>query len=162
MLELSAHEQAQMPVEELFARASRFGNFARQARSNGTRVRRLEPGNSEHGPRWEVHYSLGGTERRFILELVQRRAPECLRFAIHSDAIEGELTLTLNAINAARSGVEARLTARPITTKARIVLQSMRLTRASLNKRFAKRIRALVARAEAEREADPDANEHRA
>lgn len=155
MLELSAREDVQVPVEDLFVRATRFGKFARQARSNGAKVRRLQPGHSDHGPRWEVHYPFGGTQRRFTLELVERRAPECLRFAIHSDSLAGELAVNLRALDPGRTGVEARLAVSPLTAKARILLHSMRLTRARMDRRFAERVRSLVARAAMEPVTDP-------
>ena len=152
MLELSAREDVQIPVDELFARASRFGKFAQQARRNGAKVRKLEPGEADSGPSWEVHYPFGGTQRRFTLELVERRAPQCLRFAIHSRSIEGEFTVHLHALDAARSAVEARLAVSPRSAKARIVLHSMRLTRGRMERRFAERLRTLLQRAAAERD----------
>lgn len=141
-MDFSSSEDIAAPIDFVFRQITDFAGFERSIMRRGADVERLKGGDAPVvGAKWRVTFRLRGTERTVKAELTEVDDPNMIRLAIDSKNIEGGLVVELVPLSRARTRLNIKLDLKPKTLSARLVFQSMRLTR----QRSLGRFKALVA-----------------
>jgi carbon monoxide dehydrogenase subunit G len=156
-MKLTARQDIEAPVAFVFDALKDFEAWERAALRRGADVVRTD-NLREIGPglSWMIKFVYRGKGRRLALQLTNLERPTSLGFAGTGTSFEGQAGLDLIALAARRTRLSVTLDMRPRSIGARLVLQSMRLAKARLNRRFADRIEQLCADIETRyRRSDP-------
>lgn len=135
------HEDIAAPIERVFAEVSNFEGFERAALRRGAEIVRLdELAAPAAGMKWDARFAYRNRPRRADLELVRFDQPNALGLTGTSSGVEMLLEVELVALsrNRTRLNVATLLNARSIS--ARLLLQSLKLARNSLDGRYRKRV----------------------
>lgn len=140
-MKFSAREDISAPIEQVFSALCEFEAFERMAMRRGAELRRVDalsqPG---VGMRWDVTYAMRGRKREFGLELVQFDAPNQMVFAAKSSGIDAKFTVDLLALSRNRTRMAVALEMTPLNLSARLLVQSLKLAKSNLTKRFKERV----------------------
>ena len=137
-MKFSTREDIEVPVDDVFARIADFDTFERMALRHGAQVTRRDgPG---PGTTWQVRADIRGKPREMRIALVRLDAPDGLTVDIASAGIVGALVVELVALSRSRTRMRVALEVRPQTLSARLSIQSARLARGTLTKRYKGRI----------------------
>jgi carbon monoxide dehydrogenase subunit G len=144
-MHFASKQDIEAPIEAVFQILSDFEAWERAIMRRGVQVDRKDklrqPG---AGMRWAAKFDYRGKSRDLEVELVQIDAPTLLRFAGVSQALEGVISIELLELGAKRTRMHTGVDITPRSLTARLFLQSLRLARAKLDRKFDQRI-ALVA-----------------
>ncbi|GHF37164.1 SRPBCC family protein [Seohaeicola zhoushanensis] len=136
-MQFSTKEDIEAPIGDVFAMLSDFEGFERLAIRRGIEVQRdkdmTPPG---PGMEWAARFLLRGKSRDLRLTLAQYDRPTAIRFEAVSQGLDGTLTLDLLSLSKKRTRMAVVLELKPKTLPARLLIQSLRLTKATLTKRF--------------------------
>ncbi|SOC10890.1 hypothetical protein [Rhodobacter maris] len=138
--------------DHLFSHLTDVAAIEQVARRKGVTMRRLDSLREiGAGMSWEVGFMLRGKPREMIVDLARFEPARCTEYAGTSSSFQLTLLLEFTALEAGRTRLSTVLELRPRTLGARLLLQSARLGRANLDRRYDARIksflRALEARA---------------
>ncbi|MDZ4135497.1 MAG: SRPBCC family protein, partial [Paracoccaceae bacterium] len=97
------------------------------------------------GMAWLVQFPYRGKDRKVAIRLTDQKADQCLGFAGSSAMVDGSVTLDLLEMGAKRTRVTVVTEIKPRTLTARLFLQTLRLARARMTKRYQTRIAQLGA-----------------
>lgn len=140
-MKFSAREDVAAPIDRVFAALNDFDTFERQAMRRGAEVQRLDPMTQTGvGMRWKVYFKMRGRRREMDLELTRYDAPNEMVFDINSTGISGTFTVELLALSRSRTRMALALDITPLTLSARLFVQSLKLAKISLTKRFKLRV----------------------
>lgn len=149
-MKLATREDIEAPIELVFQQLSDFDGFERAVLRRGAEVVRSdtlsEPG---AGMTWRAAFKYRGKERKLDIELTEYQAPERMRIDTTSKAVGMAVEIELVAMSRSRTRMNLSLDARPKTIPARLVIQSLKLARQNVLKRFRKRIGEFAAEIEA-------------
>ncbi|KGB81152.1 MAG: SRPBCC family protein [Confluentimicrobium sp.] len=141
-MKFSTREDIAAPVAEVFAAVSDFESFERAALRRGAEVSRTDrlsaPG---PGMAWDCAFAFRGKGRRLSAELQQYDAPESMVVLWSSSGLVGTLVLDLVQLSPRQTRMMLQLELKPRTIPARLFVQSLRLAKASLTKRFKRGVR---------------------
>ncbi len=133
------------PAEYLFDQLSDFSAFERAALRKGITLRRLdtlkEPG---AGMSWDIGFRLRGRPRQMIADIRRHERPERLDYEGTSQGFQLMLTLELMALSKTRTRLNTGLELRARTLGARLLLQSAKLGRAKLERRYDERVKTFL------------------
>ena len=149
-MKLTSRQDIEAPVAFVFAALKDFDAWERSALRRGAEVARTDR-LREVGPglSWLVKFAYRGKERRLALRLISLEQPTTLGFSGTGASFDGGAGLDLMELAARRTRLSVTLDLRPRSIAARVILQSLRLARARLNRRFADRVHHLCAEIEA-------------
>ncbi|WP_029375203.1 SRPBCC family protein [Oceanicola sp. S124] len=129
------------PIDEVFARITDFHAFERSAIRRGAEVRRRDnPPANGLGAGWDVRFDLRGKRRDIGLEVVAFEAPERMQLKLGSEGLKGHVQVDLVALSRARTRLRVETEIKPRTLSARLLIQSLRLARGTIEKRLADRM----------------------
>jgi len=124
-----------------FAQFADFESFERFGLQSGAEIRRTDdlvaPG---PGMMWDVRLDYKGKPRRLAVELVDYDPPNNLNFNAKSNAIEVEILVELVPLSNRQTRAAVTFDITPKSLAARLVMQSARLTKGTLNKKFKNRL----------------------
>ncbi|HKL69989.1 SRPBCC family protein [Salibaculum sp.] len=136
-MELSAREDIEAPVEQVFREVTDFAVFERAIMRRGGDVGLLEgPVPPETGARWEVKFRLRGKNRRVLATLERLDPGQGLTIGFVSPNIKGHCTVDLVALSASRTRLNVVIVTRPVSIAAKVLAQSLRLGRGRIERRF--------------------------
>ncbi|AKO98282.1 Polyketide cyclase / dehydrase and lipid transport [Marinovum algicola DG 898] len=144
-MQFTSQEDIEAPIDKVFAALSDFETMERQAMRRGVKVRRhgapagvgTDP---EASQRWTAGFKFRGREMEADIALLRILPPEALAFAGKAGGMETEMTIDLTALtpNRTRMNVQARLA--PRTLSARLLVQSLKLAKARMTRKFSVRV----------------------
>lgn len=140
-MDFEARQDIGAPQSTVFGALTDFPAFERQILRRGAEVRRTDSlPMPQAGNRWEVTFMFRGRERRVELAVDQIDPPDGMTMAGHIQGLDFVVTVDLMALSRSqtRMTVKSSLTARTLT--ARLLLQSLRLARGNMARRFETRI----------------------
>ncbi len=136
-MQFAGNEDIDAPIARVFDALADFPSYERWAIRRGIKVARLDDhAEPRVGMAWLARFDLRGRPRRLRIELETYAAPGRMRFPFSSHGVQGALTLDLVALSPRRTRMSVVLNLKPRTLPARLVIQSLRLARSSLTKRF--------------------------
>ncbi|WP_108815459.1 SRPBCC family protein [Loktanella sp. Alg231-35] len=139
-MKLSTREDLEAPIDFVFARVTDFAAFERRALRNGAQVVRHDEGAAQVGTIWDVDFTFRGRDRCVQATLVQFDPPHALKVDSKSDGVIAVTEVELVALSPARTRVIVGFEMRARTLTARLLLQSLKLAKAKLTKRFKARV----------------------
>lgn len=140
-MKFSTKEDLEVPIQTVFKMLSDFNGFERAAMRHGAEVSRTSPDSvNGEGMRWTVMAELRGKMREFDVKLDVYDAPNQMNFSAESKNILGTLLIELVALSRNRTRMRVELDVRPQTLSARLLMQSAKLARNTLNRRYKTRI----------------------
>jgi hypothetical protein len=140
-MKFSAKEDIDAPIGDVFAMLSDFERYERSALRRGAEVRRTsDPSVLGLGMTWDVAFSLRGKRRQMTLEMVSFDAPRQMKIKATSPNLSNEFVVDLVALSPQRTRVAVSLDLSPKNLSARLLVQSLKLAKASLSKQFKLRV----------------------
>ena len=140
-MKFSTRKDIAAPADFIFDRLADFGSFERIAMRRGITLKRLDtlvvPG---AGMSWEIGFRFRGRERQMITDLEIFERPETLTYAGKSSSFEARLEMLVTELSKTRSRILTALEIKPRTLGARLMVQSAKLGKGNLDRRFDDRI----------------------
>ncbi|MBW4981586.1 SRPBCC family protein [Mameliella sp. CS4] len=142
-MELTAREDIEAPQDRVFAMMADFDTIERQAMRRGLDVTRTGDGPGA-GMAWDVAFQFRGKRRAAAITLTDYQPPERMVFDTLSGGLDIKLTLDVVALSPTRTRINVTTVMAARTLSARLFLQSMKLARGGMDKRFRKRVAELA------------------
>lgn len=140
-MKFSTREDIEAPIDHVFARMSDFAAFERLIVRRGGEVARTEDRTPPAaGMAWDTAFDLRGKRRQMAIELTRFQPPSELCMAATSRTLTGELELDLTALSRARTRIRLSLDLKPLNLSGRLMLQSLKLARGNISRRFEMRV----------------------
>ena len=140
-MKFSTKEDLEVPIDTVFEMLSDFEGFERAAMRHGAEIARLDPAAPVGvGLAWRVKAAIRGRQRKFLVHLSEFERPSQMAFEAESDAMKGLFLVELVALSRNRTRMRMALDVRPQTLAARLMMQSAKLARNTLNRRYKTRI----------------------
>ena len=139
-MKFSTREDIEAPVDYVFAQVSDFAAFERRAMRQGADVARREDGPIAQGAIWDISFQFRGRDRRVLAELTQLDVPTLLSIDSASDGLNAVTEVELIALSQTRTRVLVSFDLRAKTLTARLLLQSLKLAKTKMTKRFNARV----------------------
>jgi hypothetical protein len=140
-MKFSTKEDLEIGIDEVFVMLSDFDGFERMFMRHGVDVMRLESDAAIGlGSQWRAKAKIRGKMREFKVELVDYDRPNCMGFTSESGGIASSFIVELVALSRNRTRMRVELDVKPKTLPARLLMQSARLARNNLNKRYKTRV----------------------
>ncbi|MFV0513624.1 MAG: SRPBCC family protein [Jhaorihella sp.] len=136
-MKFSSNEDIEAPIGQVFIMLSDFEAFERSAIRRGIEVRRNgETAQPVAGLSWDVTFMLRGKARRMHLVLSRYDSPNAMRYDATSPGLDSVMEIELLALSPRRTRMSVKLTLTPNTLSARLFVQSLKLAKAKLTRRF--------------------------
>lgn len=136
-MQFSSKEDIEAPIDRVFAMLSEFESFERSATRRGIEVIRTDQHSAPVvGYAWNARFKMRGKMRDLSLVLVSYDPPTLMRFESDSQGLGGVMTLDLMALSPRRTRMTVSLDMNPKTLAARLLVQSLKLAKGNLSKRF--------------------------
>ena len=140
-MKFSSKEDVEAPIANVFGMLSDFEVYERSAIRRGADVQRLGDHDVPHiGQMWQASFTFRGKERKTGVELVQYTPPTEMVFESQSGGLLTSLVLDLVALSPNRTRISVEFEIKPRTLPARLFVQSMKLAKSNLTKRFKLRV----------------------
>ncbi|MGR3539838.1 MAG: SRPBCC family protein [Hasllibacter sp.] len=140
-MKFSDREDVEAPIDWVWRRVTDFDAHERTALRRGAEIERIDGGPAgAPGMAWRIGYEFRGRPRDTELRLVEVDAPNRMRLLSETGGIEGDVTVDLVALAPHRTRVAMAIELTPSTIPARLLVQSLRLAKAQLNRRFKDRM----------------------
>ncbi|WP_172299574.1 SRPBCC family protein [Pseudoruegeria sp. HB172150] len=140
-MKFSTREDIEASIDRVWAAVSDFDSFERQALRRGAEVTRTDgQGAPGIGSEWEVTFTFRGRPREIEAKIAEFDRPNTLSIDSHSGGLDGQLRAELLALSPRRTRLMVSLDLRPRNLAARLMIQSMKLAKSKISKRFANRI----------------------
>lgn len=148
-MKFATKQDVEAPIAFVFRALADFESWERAAMRRGAEVARTDklrqPG---AGMSWRAHFPFRGKSRQLDARLLTLISPSKLGFSAQSLAIEADATFDLVEMSARRTRLHLSLDTTPRNLTARLFIQSLRLARARIDRKFAFRVAQLVAEIE--------------
>ena len=140
-MKFSTKEDIEAPIDHVFQALSDFEGFERSAMRRGAEIERVDKlGIPGVGMKWRVGFQMRGKPRLMMLELKRSDPPHSMEFLAESSGMDGVMIVDLVAMSRRRTRIGLDLELRPHSLSARLLVQSLKLARGNLNKRYRLRI----------------------
>jgi len=140
-MKFSSREDIEAPISYVFTRLSDVPAFERLAMRRGVQLRRVDRmSDIAVGAAWEFEFTFRGKLRKGRAQLTDFQPPERLKAEVMSNGMDGATTIELISLSPGRTRVMVGLEMQPKSIAARVLVQSLRLSKNSLTKKFKARI----------------------
>jgi hypothetical protein len=140
-MQFSSKEDIEAPIDGVFREITDFQSFERSALRRGAEVQRTDAlGAPAVGMSWHARFMLRGRKREMDIELVEYDPPNGIGLEARSPAILGRMRVDLVALSRGRTRLSVDLVLEPRSISGRLMVQSLKLARANLTKRFRLRV----------------------
>jgi carbon monoxide dehydrogenase subunit G len=140
-MKFSTNEDVEAPIDAVFEMLCDFETFERAAMRRGAEVQRVDqlkvPG---IGMMWNAVFELRSKRREVQVEMVTFDAPNEIVLETTSPGMIGSMNFELIALSRARTRVRVELEIKPLNLSARLLVQSLKLAKNSLTKKYKLRI----------------------
>lgn len=139
-MKFSTREDIEAPMAYVFDKVSDFEAFEKRALRQGADVQRVQGGAIAVGTAWEVAFKFRGRTRKMHPVLTKMDAPNSYLLETTSDGMTIVSDVTLIALSPTRTRIAVGIDLRARSLTARLLLQSMKLAKSRLTKRFKSRV----------------------
>ena len=141
-MKFSTREDIEAPIDYVFARASDFAAYERQALRRGAQVKRAGGDAAiDVGTTWNIAFKFRNKDRQMHAELVTLDNPNQIRVDTQTSGIDSIAKVDFVALSPKRTRLTIGIELTPKTLSARLLVQSLRLAKSNLSKRFSARVR---------------------
>ncbi len=138
-MRFTAKEDIDAPADYVFAAFSDFEAFEARAKPYAVAVTR-QGSLAEGGLNWQAKFRFRGRARTLDLSLTDYSPPQRLSFEAISRSLSADFTITFTQLTETRTRVSLELELKPQALQARVFVQSLRLAKNRLTKRFRLRV----------------------
>ena len=140
-MKFSSHEDIEAPAQVVFAALCDHEHFQRTVQQRGVEMRRVDD-RPEVGPgmAWEIDFKFRGRARKLRCSVTEVQAPERLCLSNESDGLTGDVAISVVTLATNRSRLLVSVEMKPKNLSARLLLQSMRFAKGSLDRKFKSRL----------------------
>ncbi|MCT4557852.1 MAG: SRPBCC family protein [Pelagimonas sp.] len=136
-MKLTAREDIEAPLDRVFAELSDFEAHERQALRRGLDVQRVSEGTvMGEGRTWRAGFDFRGKKRAANIALTRFAAPEQMIFDTVTGGLEVRLVVDFVALSRARTRISVEAELAPKTLSSRLLVQSLKLAKGGVDKRF--------------------------
>lgn len=139
-MEFSAKEDIEAPIEQVFAVITDFESVERQALRRGIKVTRTHDADGEVGTEWTAGFKFRGKEMSADIRLTECTAPELVVFAAKAGGLETGMSVDLTALSPRRTRMTVTAHMQPKTLSARLLVQSLKLAKGRVTRKFSVRV----------------------
>ncbi|MEL7178323.1 MAG: SRPBCC family protein [Pseudomonadota bacterium] len=139
-MKFSTREDIEAPIGYVYKRVSDFPSFERRALRQGIDVSCRTQGAATVGTIWDIGFEFRGRARKVVAELKKLDPEQAIEIESQSDGLTAITKVDLVALSATRTRVLVSFDMRAKTLTARLLLQSLKLAKAKMNKRFEARV----------------------
>jgi len=140
-MKFSLRQDTGLPATELFEAVSDFPRMERMLVRRGASIRRLDPAQEPGaGMAWDMGFDYRGKRRELRLDVVQFDRPEKIALAGRTDSLDVAIDMTVIALTRAKSRLIFELNVKPRNMRARLMLQTAKLGKSQLDRKFADRV----------------------
>lgn len=144
-MKLKAREDIEAPLDKVFRALSDLETVERQALRRGVDVQRVKGGAAAtEGMEWRVGFTYRGKKREADITLTEYTPPERMVFSSISGGLKVVMVMDVVALARARTRVSVEVEMAPTTLSARLLVQSLKLAKGGLDKRFQGRMHDLA------------------
>ena len=144
-MKFSLRQDTDLSAEELFAAISDFARIERMLVRRGADVRRLDPAQEPGaGMAWEIGFDLRGKRRDMRMDVTQFDRPEKIVILGEGESLGITVDMTVIALTRSKSRMIFEVEAKPRNMRARLMLQTAKLGKAQLDRKFADRVGAFL------------------
>ncbi len=140
-MRLISKQDIDAPIALVFKAVTDFDHWERAALRRGAEVDRTDS-LTKLGPgmTWFARFAFRGKTRELDLNVAKVTAPTHIKFAAQARVVTGDIQIELVEMSAKRTRMLATADIKPVTLGARLFLQSLRLARARVDKKFDQRV----------------------
>ena len=140
-MKFSTRADIDAPIQHVFAEVSDFSSFERSAMRRGARVRRVDA-QDVRGPGmgWEADFAFRGKTRQIRIDLEDYEDPTHMAFTGKTQGLNGFFDVELIALSPKKTRMRIALDLKPQTLSARLLVQSLKLAKGSVMKKFEARV----------------------
>lgn len=136
-MKLSTREDIEAPLAFVYAAFSDTEGWERAALRRGAEVTRTDKlVGPAVGMSWLVGFVWRGKPRKLSAQLSQIDAPHLLGFQMNAQGIDGHVAIDFMELSARRTRVTIRTELKPRTLGARVFLQSVKLAKAKVERKY--------------------------
>jgi len=141
-MKFSGREDISAPSAVVFQQLTDYDTHERAAMRRGVQVRRID-GLAETGigMTWSTKVRFRGRARHMTVELIEIINDEILVYRLDGSGLAGTFSLDLLALSPRKTRVAVALEFKPKNLTGRLLMQSLRILKPNLNRRFQARIR---------------------
>lgn len=140
-MKFSTRSDIEAPIDHVFREMSDFASVERSVMRRGATIKRLDTQDVKGpGMAWQADFTFRGKERQVRIDLVDFEQPTMMGFTAKSAGLNGFCEIELIELSPKKTRVRIALDMKPQTLSARLVVQSMKLAKGSIDKKFAARI----------------------
>ena len=140
-MQFTTREDIEAPIDYVFGLGSDFQGFQRRAMRRGAEVARNDSLSAPGvGMSWDAAFPFRGKRREMQIDLAEYAPPNRMLFDSRLTGMTGRMTIDLLALSRGRTRLDMGIVLKPQSLSAKLLVQSMKLARSSLNKRFKVRV----------------------
>lgn len=140
-MKFSSKEDVELPIEQVFDLISEFDVYERQAIRRGIEVQRTDvkpaPG---VGSSWHAIFDLRGKQREVDIVVSSYEPPNSIHFTSDTQGLHGYVTMELVPLSMKRTRIALEVDFKPKTLSGRLLVQSIKLAKKTLVKKFKLRV----------------------
>ncbi|KAG1647847.1 Protein MgtC [Nymphon striatum] len=138
-MKFSTNEDIEAPIDAVFEMLCDFESFERSAMRRGAEVQRIDQQSTPGvGMMWQAAFALRGKQRQMEVEMVTFDRPQEIVLESTSPGMLATTSFELIARSSTRVKVEIEV--KPLNLSARLLVQSLKLAKNSLTKKFKLRV----------------------
>lgn len=140
-MQFVAKEDIDAPIEELFKALSDFEGMERSAIRRGVEVQRKgDISAPAPGLAWDTEFTFRSAQRKVSIKLVKFEPSTEMAFAGEGSGISSDMEVELIALSARSTRLTVTLKLNPKTLAGRLMVQSLKLVRGKVARRFKTRV----------------------
>ncbi|MGB5865587.1 MAG: SRPBCC family protein [Sulfitobacter sp.] len=140
-MKLSTKEDIEAPIDAVFEMMTDFEMFERAAMRRGAEVQRTDSKTAPGiGMAWKGAFDMRGKRRQIEVEMVSFDKPNEIVLECRSQGLLTTMSMELVALSKTRTRLMLSFDVKPLNLSARLLVQSLKLAKASLTKKFKLRV----------------------
>ncbi|MEY8802537.1 SRPBCC family protein [Leisingera sp. XS_AS12] len=140
-MEFKGNEDIEAPIADVFGAISDFEMMERSALRRSIEVQRTgDPAHPEAGLTWDLNFAFRGKQRQARLVLADYSPVTGMTITGGGSGLDGRMEVELVALSPQRTRLSVWLKLEASTLTGRLLLQSLKLARNNLNRRFKLRL----------------------
>ncbi len=140
-MKFATRQDTDLAAEQLFDVVGDFDRLERIFMRRGAVVRRIDPAREPGaGMAWQIGFDWRGKRRDLRLDVTRYDRPEIIALEGVSDMFEISIDMAIIALTRTKSRLNLNVELRPRSMRARLILQTARLGKGALDRKFAERV----------------------
>lgn len=140
-MKFSTKEDIEAPIDAVFEMLCDFETFERAAMRRGAEVQRMDTKTTPGvGMGWRGAFNMRGKRREVEIEMITFDRPNEIVLECTSPGLLTMMTIEVVALSKTRTRMMVSFDIKPLNLSARLLVQSLKLAKASLTKKYKLRV----------------------